>query len=120
VAFASKACSAVTLDFGAGAEIGANGAKGNYVLFVEFQEPPRDLQAFARAFDEGLAIENRVYREHRQNDVAINAPRVMPLARGGAKRFMEQHTRGNVQGKFPRIVDEKSVAALLTFAANVS
>ena len=117
VAHASKVCPSVTLDFGAGAEIGSQGARGNYVLFVEFQEPPKDLAAFTRAFDEGLSAENRVYREHRLGDVAITPPRVVPLVRGGAKQFMQQHTRGNVQGKFPRIVDEKSVQALFAFAA---
>lgn len=116
VAFAAKKCGAVTLDFGAGPEIGARGAKSNYVLFVEFQQAPRDLAAFARAFDEGLSAENRVYREHRTNDVALVAPRVLSLGTGGAKKFLEKHTRGNVQGKFPRIVDEASVRTLFELA----
>jgi hypothetical protein len=38
--------------------------------------------------------------------VAIVAPRVVPLARGGARAFLEEVTRGNVQGKFPRIIDD--------------
>ena len=33
-------------------------------------------------------------------------PVVVPLASGGARRFLEQVTGGNVQGKFPRIVDD--------------
>ena len=64
------------------------------------------MTAFADAFDRGLCDQNRVYREHRQGEVALLAPVVVPLASGGARRFLEQITGGNVQGKFPRIVDE--------------
>lgn len=117
VARAACECPSVTADFGAGAEIGASGAKSNYVLFVEFQHAPADLAAFARAFDAGLCNENRVYREHRCADVALLPPRVVPLSRGGARRFMQRATNGNLQGKFPRIVDEASVRTLFTYAS---
>jgi hypothetical protein len=108
-----------TLDFGAGADVGVDGtAKARYVLFVEFDEgaEPGSLAEFAAAFDDGMCNENRVYREHRGADVAILAPRVVPLVRGGAKRFMDEITRGNVQGKFPRILDDSRKAKLLSHA----
>jgi hypothetical protein len=96
-----------TLDFGAAADVGVEGtAKSRYLLFVEFQDEPGDLTAFAAAFDEGLSAQNRVYREHRQNEVAILAPQVVPLKSGGARGFLSEVTRGNVQGKFPRIIDD--------------
>jgi hypothetical protein len=47
--------------------------------------------------------------------VAILAPRVLPLARGAAKRFMDEVTRGNVQGKFPRILDDPKKTRLLSY-----
>ncbi len=97
------------VDFGAAADVGVEGtAKSRYLLFVEFREgaAPADLVAFARGFDEGLCKENRVYREHREGNVALLPPRVVLLARGGARAFLEEITRGNVQGKFPRVVDE--------------
>jgi len=100
-------CRAV--DFGAAAEASVDGtAKSRYQLFVEFQEGawPADLGAFAAAFDEGLCAQNRVYREHRGREVALVQARVVPLRTGGARAFLEEVTRGNVQGKFPRILDE--------------
>lgn len=109
VAFAARVSHATTLDFGAAADVAVDGtAKSRYLLFVEFQESaaPADLTMFARAFDEGLCKENRVYREHRAGEVALVAPRVLPLVAGGAKRFLGEVTRGNVQGKFPRIIDD--------------
>jgi hypothetical protein len=102
-------CPSTTVDFGAAADVGVDGtAKSRYVLFVEFEAgaAPADLQAFAAAFDQGLCNQNRVYREHRSGDVALLAPRVVPLTTGGARLFLEEVTRGNVQGKFPRIIDD--------------
>ena len=102
-------CPCRTVDFGAAVDVGADGsAKARYVLFVEFHDgsPPADLAAFAKAFDEGLCKENRVYREHRTGEVALRPARVVPLSQGGARSFLEEVTRGNVQGKFPRIIDD--------------
>jgi hypothetical protein len=120
VAHASTACPCTTLDFGAAADVAVDGtAKSRYVLFVEFQEgsAPSDLAAFARAFDQGLCTENRVYREHRTGEVALLAPRVVPLQSGGARNFLGEVTRGNVQGKFPRIIDDTRKELLWRYAA---
>jgi hypothetical protein len=109
VGHAVNTCPCRTVDFGAAADVGAAGsAKSRYVLFVEFQQgaEPKDLSAFAAAFDEGMCKENRVYREHRTGEVALIPPRVVPLVVGGARAFLEEVTRGNVQGKFPRIIDD--------------
>jgi hypothetical protein len=109
VAYALSACPSTTVDFGAAADVGVDGtAKSRYVLFVEFQAgaAPANLQAFAAAFDEGLCKQNRVYGEHRKNQVALLPAHVVPLASGGARRFLEAVTKGNVQGKFPRIIDD--------------
>ncbi|MGD0676117.1 MAG: GH3 auxin-responsive promoter family protein [Polyangiaceae bacterium] len=117
---AVAACGSTTIDFGAAGEVAVGGsAKSRYVLFVEFQEgsTPADLSAFARTFDEGLCRQNRVYREHRQGEVALLPARVVPLRSGGARRFLEEVTRGNVQGKFPRIIDDTNKNLLWKHAA---
>jgi hypothetical protein len=108
-----------TVDFGAAADVGVAGtAKSRYALFVEFQEgaAPADLAAFSAAFDAGMCAENRVYREHRAGDVAILPPRVVVLRSGGSRAFLEEVTRGNVQGKFPRIIDDTKKQSLLKYA----
>ncbi len=98
-----------TLDFGVAADVGVEGtAKSRYVLFVEFQDgaAPSDVTTFAQAFDRGMSKQNRVYREHRTGEVAILPPMVVELRPGGARAFLSEVTRGNVQGKFPRIIDD--------------
>ncbi len=119
VAHATTRVPCRTLEFGAAADVGVAGsAKSRYALFVEFdsQAEPHDIGAFAQAFDEGMCKENRVYREHRVGEVAILPPRVVPLVPGGAQRFLDEFTRGNVQGKFPRILDEEGKGRLLSYA----
>ena len=120
VEHARAVCSCTTLDFGAAADVGVDGtAKSRYLLFVEFQEgaAPQDLGAFAAAFDQGLCKQNRVYREHRDGAVALLEPRVVPLVSGGSRSFLEEVTRGNVQGKFPRIIDDTKKNLLWKHAA---
>ncbi|MDP9000686.1 MAG: GH3 auxin-responsive promoter family protein, partial [Myxococcota bacterium] len=122
VEFARLQCPCTTLEFGAAADVGVDGtAKSRYLLFVEFEEGagPTDLDAFAAAFDRGLCTQNRVYREHRSGDVALLASRIVPLSRGGARLFLEEVTSGNVQGKFPRIVDDNKKKLLWKHAATV-
>jgi hypothetical protein len=112
---ARECCPCTAVDFAAAADVGVDGsAKSRYLLFVEFERgaEPRDLAAFATAFDQGLCNANRVYREHRAGEVALLPPRVVPLERGGARLFLEEVTRGNVQGKFPRIIDDTKTQLL--------
>jgi hypothetical protein len=121
VAYAIAKIPCRTVDFGAAGDVGAFGtAKSRYVLFAEFDEEPASLAAFSAAFDEGLARENRVYREHRIGDVALLAPTVVPLTSGGAKRFLDAVTGGNVQGKFPRIFSDAQKQRLLAFVRGAS
>jgi hypothetical protein len=120
VAHAIASCPCTTIDFGAAADVGVDGtAKSRYLLFIEFREgaSPRDLRAFADSFDQGLCEQNRVYREHRKDEVALLPARVVPLASGGARCFLEDATRGNVQGKFPRIIDDTKKKLLWKHAA---
>lgn len=108
-----------TVDFAAGADVGVEGsAKSRYVLFAEFEgQAPSDQAAFARAFDEALCGENRVYREHRSKDAAILAPELVVLPRGAVERFMRESGRTSVQTKFPRIVDDRGRDLLRSLGA---
>ena len=105
------------VDFAASSEVGVNAsAKGRYVLYVEFEKEPRDLGSFAATFDLGLCEQNRVYREHRSQDVAILAPTILALGAGSTRRFMEATGQSNVQHKFPRIVEGRRREMLASFA----
>lgn len=118
VEHAVKANPSVTFDFGCAADVGVAGAKSRYVLFVEFLpgSSPGDMAAFTADFDAGLCEQNRVYREHRTNDIAILRPEVIALPTGSVKRFMKDAGMTSVQTKFPRILDDERKAILRAYA----
>ena len=120
VAEASRRNPCSIVDFAASSEVGVDEtAKGRYLLFVEFEREPKDLQSFASAFDLGLCEQNRVYREHRSKNVAILPPTVLPLGLGSTRRFMDamgQSRPKRCQQKFPRIVDGRRRELLASFA----
>jgi GH3 auxin-responsive promoter len=106
VAAGCAAAPCILVDYAAASEVGVDGTgKGRYVLFVEFEREPDDLARFTAAIDGELMRLNRVYGEHRTGDVAILAPRLVPLAAGATRSFMEQIGYHSVQNKFPRILD---------------
>ncbi len=120
VAAALERHPAIAVDFAAGADVGVGGtSRSRYVLFVEFNAGhlPRDLDGFTRSFDEALCRENRVYREHRTHDTAILAPELVLLPTGGVRRFLGEVRGGNVQAKFPRVVEGSYKDVLRGYAA---
>jgi hypothetical protein len=123
VATALRKQPAIAVDFTAGADVGVEGtARSRYVLFIEFADgrAPENLAAFGTAFDEGLRAANRVYREHRTNDAAILAPEVVSLPGGCVRRFLAEVRKGNVQAKFPRVVDLQQMRVLRNYAQVVT
>ena len=107
-----------SVDYGAGADVGVEGtARSRYVLFVEFAgEAPADREAFLDAFDRTLCEQNRVYREHRDADIAILRPELVVLQRGAVRRFMADIGNHSVQTKFPRILDDERKTILRSYA----
>lgn len=104
------------VDFGAATEVDPDhGPLGRYLFFVEFERDPADLPAFARAVDRGLCRQNHVYEIHRENQVAILPPEVIPLVSGGARGFMAALGQESFQRKFPRILDPEKREAIRAF-----
>ncbi|HTL11037.1 MAG TPA: GH3 auxin-responsive promoter family protein [Bdellovibrionota bacterium] len=112
---------ATVVDYAASSEVGVEGTgKGRYVFFAEFERAPADPVAFTSAVDAELRRENRVYGEHRVKDVAILPPRMVTLAPGTTRKFMDALGYSSVQNKFPRIIDNQRRDLLLSMAVNNS
>lgn len=112
-AISKQPCKVV--DYSAAAEVGVGGAgKGRYVLYAEFTEPPHDSTGFIQEFDRSLREQNRVYNEHRKNDVGILPPRLVALPIGTGQRFMAALGFSSVQTKYPHIIDERKRGVLLS------
>ena len=110
VAHAVRGVPCTTLDFGAAADVGVDGtAKSRYSALrrVPGGRAPRRTSTRSRR----RSTRDSVTRTASTASTARARWRfsrrvVVPLARGGARRFLEEVTRGNVQGKFPRIIDD--------------
>lgn len=95
-----------SVDYGCAADVGVSGAKSRYVFFIEFEQTvDRQTQnKFIASFDEALCQENRVYKEHRKDDLGILMPELVVMPKGTVKSYLGES--GNVQTKFPRILDD--------------
>ncbi len=114
---ALRAHPAVAVDFAAGADVGVEGSARLATCSSSSSTRARAAGpgGFLRAFDEGLCRANRVYREHRKGDTAILAPELVVLP-GSVKRFMSEARGGNVQAKFPRVVEGEYQQILRRYA----
>ena len=108
VDYALKEQDARSLDFGCGADVGVDGsAKARYALFIEFDSNDTpNIERFSDDFDRELQRINRVYREHRSDDLGILPPEVVALKRGTSRKFVEALNLG-AQAKFPRILRDE-------------
>jgi hypothetical protein len=86
---------------------------------IEFDEPPSDMQRFARVIDDYLQEINRHYVIRREAQ-AFLPPRISPLRRGTFLAWL-QATKGRVsaQTKVPRMSEAREMAeALLEISGN--
>ena len=72
--------------------------------------------SFRKRLRRRLCAQNRVYREHRSQDVAILPPALFAVSPGGSRRFMEEIGRNGAQQKFPRVVDDVKRDVLAKYA----
>ena len=127
VEHATRSCPSTAVEFGAAADVGVDGtAKSRYLLFVEFQEGgARETTRLpsSAAFDQGLVqAESRLSGAPKRRRRACSRPPLsVPLVERarGSRLFLEEVTRGNVQGKFPRIIDDTKKNLLWKHAARV-
>lgn len=81
----------------------AAGEAGRHRYLVEFARLPRDHAWFVRELDAALSDVNDDYRAHRAGDVAMQAPEVVSIRRGGFMDWMRSRGQLGGQHKVPRL-----------------
>src|SRR6185369_11188064 len=76
---------------------------GHHRYLIEFRESPRDISAFIEVLDAHLRRLNEDYDAHRQGDLTMLHPEVVPVKLGGFGRWMLAHGRRPPQHKVPRM-----------------
>jgi hypothetical protein len=106
VAAAARATGLAIIDFHVGPLFPTTpDLPGRHRWFVEFAETicPHILAHFARELDAALGRLNEDYLAHRAGDLAMLAPQVCPVPRGGFADWMRSRGRLGGQNKVPRL-----------------
>jgi hypothetical protein len=104
VAAASAATGAEVVDFHVGPRFpDSAGTPGRHRYLVEFAHEPAELFRFAAALDAELCRLNEDYAAHRQGDLTMQPPEVLPVPRGGFADWMRTQGKLGGQHKVPRM-----------------
>jgi hypothetical protein len=104
VAAAATAINTDVVDFHVGPVFPESPATpGRHRFLIEFAAPPADLARFALELDTALAWLNEDYRAHRQGDLTMRAPEVVPVRRGGFADWLRSRGQLGGQHKVPRM-----------------
>jgi peptide methionine sulfoxide reductase MsrB len=93
---------------------------GRHRYLVEFASTPPDPIRFANEIDVVLSRLNEDYQAHRQGDLTMRAPEVVPVRREGFAEWMRSRGKLGGQHKVPRMDNSGQITAQLArfFAAN--
>jgi hypothetical protein len=92
---------------------GPGDARGGHDWLVEFRTPPVDDDAFVATLDATLRNLNTDYQTKRTGDLAMRAPRLIPLPSGAFHRWMAAAGKLGDQHKVPRVTNDRSIADAL-------
>ncbi|MBE7175277.1 MAG: GH3 auxin-responsive promoter family protein [Mucilaginibacter polytrichastri] len=77
--------------------------------FIEFSQPPADMEKFARQVDEALQQKNTYYYDLIQGKV-LQPLRISPVKNGAFVEYMRTKGKLGGQNKVPRLANDRSIA----------
>lgn len=106
-------------DYSMGAEFPSGpGAKGRHTYIIECGRSPPAPEArqalagrFSAHIDQTLMERNADYREHRRNDVQLDAPRIILVDPGTFANWLRARGRLGGQNKVPRVINDPALFA---------
>ena len=104
VAVAARVCDCAVIDFHVGPVYPKqSGRPGHHCYLVEFAGKRPDLSHFARTLDAELCRLNEDYAAHRQGDLTMLLPEIVPVPSGGFAAWMKAQGKLGGQHKVPRM-----------------
>src|SRR5213076_773012 len=103
VAEAARATGCAVVDFHVGPVFPEAAEPGRHRYLVEFAGEAPDAGQFAAELDGVLCRLNEDYAAHRQGDLTMRAPEVVPVRRGGFAGWMKARGKMGGQHKVPRM-----------------
>jgi hypothetical protein len=123
VSEAARTTGSAAVDFHVGPVFPADPKKpGRHRYFVEFAGPVPDLARFTAELDAVLCRLNEDYAAHRQGDLTMLPPEVVPVRHGGFADWMRAQGKLGGQHKVPRMDNSGEITARLSsfFATQAS
>ena len=115
VADAARTTGCAVVDFHVGPVFPEQAAgPGRHRYLVEFAGAAPHLETFAAAVDAGLCRLNEDYQAHRQGDLTMLAPEVVPVTHGGFAAWMQSRGKLGGQHKVPRMDNSGEITAELS------
>ncbi len=85
----------------------SDSGSGAHEWLIEFDENPKDLNAFAIALDKNLQILNSDYEAKRHKDIALALPHITFVKKGCFNEWLKQKGKLGGQHKVPRLSNER-------------
>ncbi len=115
VTAAATATGCAAIDFHVGPVFPASPTQpGRHRYLVEFAGPAPDLARFAAELDAYLCRINEDYVAHRVGDLAMMAPDVVPVRKGGFADWMRSRGKLGGQHKVPRMDNSGEITAQMS------
>ena len=81
--------------------------------FIEFENPPLDIEIFASQIDAALQLQNSYYLDLIQGKV-LQSLKIIQVQKGGFQNYMKTIGKLGGQNKTPRLSNDRKIADVLT------
>lgn len=81
--------------------------------FIEFENPPSDIERFATQIDAAMQLQNSYYFDLIQGKV-LQPLKITPVQKGGFQNYMKTIGKLGGQNKTPRLSNDRKIADVLT------
>ncbi|MGB3775570.1 MAG: GH3 auxin-responsive promoter family protein [Leeuwenhoekiella sp.] len=112
MAYASKNFKAEVTEFSVAPQINPTEGLPYHEWFIEFEEKPGDLTAFAEAIDKELQEQNSYYKDLITGKV-LQTLKVSLVKQGGFNDYMRSQGKLGGQNKLPRLANDRKIADAL-------
>jgi hypothetical protein len=80
---------------------------GAHEWLIEFDENPKDLEAFTLLLDKNLQAANSDYEAKRHKNIALGLPQIIAVKEGCFHDWLKQKGKLGGQHKVPRLSNER-------------
>ncbi|MFC4263942.1 GH3 auxin-responsive promoter family protein [Ferruginibacter yonginensis] len=93
--------------------VAADKGKSYHEWFIEFEDLPLNMEAFAQAIDDALRTKNVYYDDLIKGNI-LQVLKITPIQKDGFKQYMKSVGKLGGQNKVPKLSNDRTIASALT------